>query len=307
LQEQISNLSEENLLSVIGIIQTYQPDILENEDGEYCFDVNLLNDDTIQRLFQFLETLIYPVCNQMSSYFDINYEYPLNNNLHFESIFFQTQEPLMYENFHFEELKGNQLFINNEPKIEDTEMKDEKTNTDSEECMTGDSNSVESGSGEAIDGAAKVDVTPEDIPSKDAGEIGGNIVVNFMLYDLRPKEGEKKYKKRCPKCKKEFKDKSNLIKHIRTHTGEKPYKCDYCGKCFRHTSTRNDHLNIHLNRNPHVCDYEGCNKQFANSANLKRHKRIHTGEKPYKCKYCDKKFTQSTNCKQHEKIHNKGK
>jgi len=229
------------------------------------------------------------------------------------------------EDFHFEELKGNQLFGNVNVveekviKIEDTEMKDdlkddlkdemkdEKTNTDSDECMTGDSNSVESGNGEAIDGAAKEDVAPEGIPSKDAGEVGGNIVVNFMLYDLRPKEGEKKYKKRCPKCKKEFKDKSNLIKHIRTHTGEKPYKCDYCGKCFRHTSTRNDHLNIHLNRNPHVCDYEGCNKQFANAANLKRHKRIHTGEKPYKCKFCDKRFTQSTNCKQHEKIHNKGK
>jgi len=77
----------------------------------------------------------------------------------------------------------------------------------------------------------------------------------------------------CPYCKKHFPRNANLVRHLRTHTGEQPYVCDIC------------------------------NRGFSISSNLRRHIRnVHRGERPFGCNFCGKRFGQQTNLDRHIRI-----
>ena len=78
----------------------------------------------------------------------------------------------------------------------------------------------------------------------------------------------------CNFCTKDFKRPSDLIRHIRIHNQDQPFKCRFCPRAFAIKSTLNSHLKIHNESSRHhACTV--CFKQFDSIKTLKEHQKDH--------------------------------
>ena len=106
----------------------------------------------------------------------------------------------------------------------------------------------------------------------------------------------------CKICSNVLSSRGALVKHMVTHSEEKPFKCDQCDLQFNQNRDLKTHkMQKHTMQRPHVCGI--CGKGFVHKFYLMEHMTYHTGEKLFQCNYCGKTFPCQSSLSKHIKRH----
>ncbi|XP_075693581.1 transcriptional repressor CTCF isoform X2 [Rhinoderma darwinii] len=153
-----------------------------------------------------------------------------------------------------------------------------------------------------------VDVSVYDFEEEQQEGLLSEVNAEKVVGNMKPPKPTKIKKKgvkktfQCELCSYTCPRRSNLDRHMKSHTDERPHKCHLCGRAFRTVTLLRNHLNTHTGTRPHKCP--DCDMAFVTSGELVRHRRYkHTHEKPFKCSMCDYASVEVSKLKRHIRSH----
>lgn len=131
------------------------------------------------------------------------------------------------------------------------------------------------------------------------------IVDHMNRFHTEPVNGEAQLKPFCCEtCGIRMSEMGNLKKHMKLHTGHKPFPClfESCDRRFFGSSERKIHMRRHLGEKPYQCDQ--CPDTFISKSQMSNHKRQkHSDVRPYHCDVCGLSFKLPKTFKDHQLTH----
>ncbi|CAD6235146.1 GSCOCG00007830001-RA-CDS [Cotesia congregata] len=125
--------------------------------------------------------------------------------------------------------------------------------------------------------------------------------ISQMLKHMRTHKGDKLFE--CRTCFERFSNKRDLTNHMHNHVHE-AYRCYICSLSFTKKFNYNNHMRLHTaekEKQPYRCDI--CSIRFSERRHLTSHLRTHNDDKPFQCEICSLKFKWKYLLTRHRRIH----
>lgn len=121
---------------------------------------------------------------------------------------------------------------------------------------------------------------------------------NQSTHSARKISRAKNRENKCNICEQTFTQRGSLIRHIRGHSGLRPFPCTLCGKRFADKERLKVHNRTHTGEKPFACDV--CDQRFSQKSTVTRHMSVHRRPRSFTCIICEKNFSSTNGLRVHQ-------